>query len=126
MDCFLVNVVSMLIRPYIHILLKPFFIRKQGREPLNYMKHFSLLFIGIFSVLASSFLGLIITSQNQIGSLKQSTESLELNDEGTLVMVDGDPLFPQNLRISKTRTFRIYKARLCKLSLSANSKGFDQ
>ena len=61
------------------------------------MKHFSLLFIGIFSIVASSFLGLIITSQNQIGALKQSTESLELNDEGALVMVEGDPLFPKNL-----------------------------
>lgn len=59
------------------------------------MKHFSLLLIGIFSVLASSFLALIITSQNQIGALKQSTESLELSDSGELVMIDGDPLFPR-------------------------------
>lgn len=61
------------------------------------MKHFSLLFIGIFSVFTSSFLGLVVTSQNQIGALEPTTESLELNDDGALVMIDGDPLFPQKL-----------------------------
>ena len=58
------------------------------------MKYFSILFLGIFLVLVSSFLGLIIASQNQIGSLKQSTESLELNDAGQLVNIEGDTLYP--------------------------------
>ena len=61
------------------------------------MKHFSLLIIGIFSVFTSSFLGLVVTSQNQIGALEPTTESLELNDDGALVMIEGDPLFPQKL-----------------------------
>ena len=60
------------------------------------MKHFPLLLIGIFAILASSFLVFVLTSQNQLGSLKQSTEGLEMNDAGELVMIDGDPLFPAN------------------------------
>tara|TARA_X000000368_G_C22967470_1_gene683857 strand:- start:215 stop:904 length:690 start_codon:yes stop_codon:yes gene_type:complete len=59
------------------------------------MKHFSILTFGIFIVLVSSFLGLILSSQNQIGNLLQSTESLELNDSGEAVIIDGDPLYPQ-------------------------------
>lgn len=58
------------------------------------MKHFPLLLIGIFAVLASSFLVFVLTTQNQLGSLKQSTEGLEQNDDGELVMIEGDPLFP--------------------------------
>lgn len=61
------------------------------------MKHFSILLFGIFIVLTSSFLGLISPSLNQLGSLKQSTESLELNDAGDLILVDGDPLYPMKL-----------------------------
>lgn len=58
------------------------------------MKHFSVLLFGIFIVLTSSFLGLISSSLNQLGNLKQSTESLELNDAGELILVEGDPLYP--------------------------------
>jgi cytochrome c oxidase cbb3-type subunit 2 len=61
------------------------------------MKHFSILLFGIFIVLTSSFLGLISSSLNQLGGLKQSTESLELDDAGELVLVDGDPLYPMKL-----------------------------
>lgn len=61
------------------------------------MKHFSILLFSIFLVLTSSFLGMILSSQNQIGSLAQSTETLELNDAGEAVQVEGDPLFPQRL-----------------------------
>ncbi len=42
-------------------------------------------------------MGMILSSQNQIGSLGQSTETLELNDAGEAVQVEGDPLFPQRL-----------------------------
>lgn len=61
------------------------------------MKHFSILLFGIFIVLTSSFLGLISSSLNQLGGLKQSTESLELDYAGELVLVDGDPLYPMKL-----------------------------
>ena len=61
------------------------------------MKHFSVLLFGIFIVLTSSFLGLISPSLNQLGNLKQSTESLELNDAGEPTLVEGDPLYPMKL-----------------------------
>ena len=61
------------------------------------MKHFSILLFSIFLVLTASFMGMILASINQIGSLAQSTETLELNDAGEAVQVDGDPLFPQRL-----------------------------
>ena len=61
------------------------------------MKHFSVLLFGIFIVLTSTFLGLISSSLNQLGNLKQSTESLELNDAGELILVEGDPLYPMKL-----------------------------
>ena len=61
------------------------------------MKHFSVLLFGIFIILTSSFLGLISSSLNQLGNLKQSTESLELNDAGELILVEGDPLYPMKL-----------------------------
>lgn len=61
------------------------------------MKHFSILLFSIFLVLTASFMGMILASLNQIGSLEQSTETLELNDAGEAVQVEGDPLFPQRL-----------------------------
>ena len=61
------------------------------------MKHFSVLLFGIFIILTSSFLGLISSSLNQLGNLKQSTESLELNESGELILVEGDPLYPMKL-----------------------------
>ena len=61
------------------------------------MKHFSVLLFGIFIILTSSFLGLISSSLNQLGDLKQSTESLELNEAGELILVEGDPLYPMKL-----------------------------
>ena len=61
------------------------------------MKYFPVLLFGIFIILVSSFLGLISTSLNQLGNLKQSTESLELNEAGELILVEGDPLYPMKL-----------------------------
>ncbi len=61
------------------------------------MKHFSVLLFGIFIILTSSFLGLISSSLNQLGDLKQSTESLELNESGEPILVEGDPLYPMKL-----------------------------
>ena len=61
------------------------------------MNHFSILLFGIFIILTSSFLGLISSSLNQLGNLKQSTETLELNDAGDLILVEGDPLYPMKL-----------------------------
>ena len=61
------------------------------------MKHFSVLLFGIFIILTSSFLGLISSSLNQLGDLKQTTESLELNESGELILVEGDPLYPMKL-----------------------------
>ena len=69
------------------------------------MKHFSVLLFGIFIILTSSFLGLISSSLNQLGNLKQSTESLELNEAGELILVEGDPLYPMKLSgLSELRT----------------------
>ena len=61
------------------------------------MKHFPVLLFGIFIILVSSFLGLISASLNQLGNLKQSTESLELSEAGELILVEGDPLYPMKL-----------------------------
>ena len=61
------------------------------------MKYFPVLLFGIFIILVSSFLGLISTSLNQLGNLTQSTESLELNEAGELILVEGDPLYPMKL-----------------------------
>ena len=52
------------------------------------MKHFSVLLFGIFIILTSSFLGLISSGLNQLGNLKQSTESLELNEAGQLILAE--------------------------------------
>jgi cytochrome c oxidase cbb3-type subunit 2 len=54
------------------------------------MKNLPLLFCGILVALASSFTGLILSSYIQLGSLTQTTETLD--EAGNLV--DGDPLFP--------------------------------
>ena len=64
------------------------------------MKNLPLLFCGIFFALAFSFTGLILTSHIQIGSLTQTTESLEATDDldengmPVMVMTEGDPLYP--------------------------------
>lgn len=59
------------------------------------MKNLALLFCGIFFMLAFSFTGLVLSSHLQIGALKQTTETLEEDDNGKMVMVAGDPLFPR-------------------------------
>ena len=64
------------------------------------MKNLPLLFCGIFFALAFSFTGLILTSHIQIGSLTQTTESLEATDDldengmPVMVMAEGEPLYP--------------------------------
>ena len=64
------------------------------------MKNLPLLFCGIFFALAFSFTGLILTSHIQIGSLTQTTETLEATDDldekgmPVMVMTEGDPLYP--------------------------------
>lgn len=55
------------------------------------MHNMALLFCGIFFTLAFSFTGLILSSNNQFGALKQTTETLE--EDGSLV--EGDPLYPR-------------------------------
>ena len=45
------------------------------------MKNLPLLFCGIFFAIAFSFTGLILTSHIQIGSLTQTTETLEATDD---------------------------------------------
>ena len=59
------------------------------------MRNYYIIILGIFLVLNSSIIVFILPSINQIGSLSQSTESLELNEKGELVQIEGDPLFPQ-------------------------------
>jgi cytochrome c oxidase cbb3-type subunit 2 len=58
------------------------------------MKSLPLLFLGIFFMLAFSFTGIVLTSHVQFGSLEQTTESLEADENGNLVMPEGEPLFP--------------------------------
>ena len=64
------------------------------------MKNLPLLFCGIFFALAFSFTGLILTSHIQIGSLTQTTETLEATDDldekgmPVMVMTEGEPLYP--------------------------------
>ena len=55
------------------------------------MHNMALLFCGIFFTLAFSFTGLILSSNNQFGALKQTTETLE--EDGSLV--EGEPLYPR-------------------------------
>ena len=59
------------------------------------MKNLLLLFCGIFFMLAFSFTGIVLTSHLQIGALTQSTEQLEDDGEGHMVMPEGEPLFPR-------------------------------
>jgi cytochrome c oxidase cbb3-type subunit 2 len=56
------------------------------------MKNLPLLFCGIFAALAFSFTGLILSSNIQLGSLTQSTETLDENGDN----VEGDQLYPMN------------------------------
>ncbi|WP_269523522.1 cbb3-type cytochrome c oxidase subunit II [Coraliomargarita parva] len=60
------------------------------------MKNLPLLFCGIFFTLAFSFSGLVLSSNIQLGSLGQSTETLVPSDDGTsMVMPEGEPLYPR-------------------------------
>jgi len=61
------------------------------------MKNLPLLFCGIFFALAFSFTGLILSSNIQLGSLTQTTETLVPSDAdpSVMVMADGEPLYPQ-------------------------------
>ena len=54
------------------------------------MKNLPLLFCGILIALASSFTGLVLSSYIQLGSLTQTTETLDESGNS----VEGDPLFP--------------------------------
>lgn len=61
------------------------------------MKNLPLLFCGIFFALAFSFVGLIVTSHIQLGSLTQTTETVTPSEEdpNVMVMAEGEPLFPR-------------------------------
>lgn len=55
------------------------------------MKNLPLLFCGIFFALAFSFSGIILSSNNMVGSLTRTTETL--GEDG--LPVEGDELFPR-------------------------------
>lgn len=59
------------------------------------MKNLPFLFCGIFFMLAFSFVGVVLTSHFQFGTLAQSTEVLEDDGEGNRVMPEGEPFFPR-------------------------------
>lgn len=63
------------------------------------MKNLPLLFCGIFFALAFSFTGLLISGNEQLGSLEPSTETLVPSDAdpNLLVMPEGEPLFPRQI-----------------------------
>ncbi len=54
------------------------------------MKNLPLLFCGIFFALAFSFTGLILSSNHQVGSLRQTTETLDENGNP----MEGETLYP--------------------------------
>jgi cytochrome c oxidase cbb3-type subunit 2 len=60
------------------------------------MKNLPLLFCGIFFALAFSFVGLILSSHIQLGSLTQTTETVtpSQDDPTVMVMAEGEPLYP--------------------------------
>ncbi len=59
------------------------------------MKNLPFLFCGIFFTLAFSFSGIVLTSHFQFGTLAQSTEELEDDGEGGMIMPKGETLFPR-------------------------------
>jgi len=61
------------------------------------MKNLPLLFCGIFFALAFSFSGLILSSNIQLGSLTQTTETVTPSeaDPTVMVMAEGEPLYPR-------------------------------
>ena len=63
------------------------------------MKNLPLLFCGIFFALAFSFAGLILTSNIQVGSLTQTTETLVPSDDdpNVMVMPEGEKLYPMQI-----------------------------
>jgi cytochrome c oxidase cbb3-type subunit 2 len=63
------------------------------------MKNLPLLFCGIFFALAFSFVGLILSSHIQLGSLTQTTETVTPSeaDPTVMVMAEGEPLYPAKL-----------------------------
>lgn len=63
------------------------------------MRNIALLFCGIFFALAFSYTGLIVTGHIQLGDLEPSTESLvpSEDDPDTMVMPEGEPLYPRKL-----------------------------
>ena len=56
------------------------------------MNNLALLFFGIFSVVASSWVGLVWTAHVQYGDLQPSTQQL---DEETGAFLSGEPFFPR-------------------------------
>lgn len=60
------------------------------------MRNLPLLFCGIFFALAFSFVGLILSSNIQIGSLTRTTETVTPSeaDPSVMVMAEGEPLYP--------------------------------
>lgn len=68
------------------------------------MKNLPLLFCGILTALAFSFTGLVLSSYIQLGSLAQTTETLD--EIGNLV--DGDPLYPAKMSGSAQQGKAVY------------------
>lgn len=74
------------------------------------MKNFSLIFFGIFTIFATSWLGLILTPYLQYGDLKTMSEEI---DEETLKPVEGDTLFPRHPIGAGEQGKQIYQSLGC-------------
>ena len=73
------------------------------------MKNLPLLFCGILIALAFSFTGLVLSSYIQLGSLAQTTETLdELGNP-----VEGDPLYPAKMPGSAQQGKAVYTVLGC-------------
>ena len=81
------------------------------------MKNLPLLFCGILIALAFSFTGLVLSSYIQLGSLTQTTETLDESVIPLLAILCILPRCPGR----HSRVSSLYRARLCLLPHAASA-----
>ncbi len=73
------------------------------------MNNLPALFLGIFATLAFSWVGIVLSTQIQVGHLQQSTETVD--EEGK--PIEGDTLYPRRMSGVAQQGQKVYEALGC-------------
>ncbi len=73
------------------------------------MNNLPALFLGIFATLAFSWLGIVFSSHIQLGSLKQSTETVDEHGNP----IEGETLYPRRMSGQAEQGKKVYEALGC-------------